>query len=159
MTVVGPMTRRAQADADPLTDTDTHQYLLTRVFHHQGNKVSSVSETRQIEVGSFDESSRKKHNKIKTSKYSLLWFLPKNLSEQFRRVVNFYFLIVTVIAIVIGECCIIYLCFRTMLLSVAGITVVRNGNGIERERRNDNGAYKRICWEKRTKALITHLLQ
>lgn len=30
-------------------------------------------------------------------------FLPKNLAEQLRRVVNFYFLIVTVIAVVIGE--------------------------------------------------------
>lgn len=62
-----------------------------------------VSETRQIDVGVILEGDKKKHNKIKTSKYTLLMFIPKNLSEQFRRVVNFYFLIVTVIAIVIGK--------------------------------------------------------
>ncbi|CAG5058813.1 unnamed protein product [Parnassius apollo] len=67
------------------------------------NKVSAVSETRLIEVGVVNERSKKKHNKIKTSKYTLLMFLPKNLMEQFRRVVNFYFLIVTVIAIIIDS--------------------------------------------------------
>ncbi|XP_075974263.1 phospholipid-transporting ATPase IF-like [Anticarsia gemmatalis] len=68
-----------------------------------GNKVSAVEETRQIEVGAMVEGDKKKHNKIKTSKYTLLMFLPKNLSEQFRRVVNFYFLIVTVIAVFIDS--------------------------------------------------------
>ncbi|KAM3958482.1 phospholipid-transporting ATPase IF [Aphomia sociella] len=68
-----------------------------------GNKVSHHSETRHIQVGVVDVADRRKHNKIKTSKYTLLMFLPKNLSEQFRRVVNFYFLIVTVIAIVIDS--------------------------------------------------------
>ncbi|XP_013181394.1 PREDICTED: probable phospholipid-transporting ATPase IF [Papilio xuthus] len=67
------------------------------------NKVSAAAETRLIEVGAADERSKKKHNKIKTSKYTLLMFLPKNLMEQFRRVVNFYFLIVTVIAVVIDS--------------------------------------------------------
>ncbi|XP_049868001.1 phospholipid-transporting ATPase IF [Pectinophora gossypiella] len=68
-----------------------------------GNKVSSVSETRFIEVGAVEHHDKKKHNKIKTSKYTLLMFLPKNLTEQFRRVVNFYFLIVTVIAFIIDS--------------------------------------------------------
>lgn len=74
-------------------------------FALQSNKVSAVPQTRLIEVGAAEEPGpgRRKHNKIKTSKYTLLWFLPKNLSEQFRRVVNFYFLVVTVIAIVIGK--------------------------------------------------------
>ncbi|XP_072939136.1 phospholipid-transporting ATPase IF-like [Epargyreus clarus] len=69
----------------------------------RSNKVSAASETRLIEVGVVDERSKKKHNKIKTSKYTLLMFIPKNLMEQFRRVVNFYFLIVTVIAVVIDS--------------------------------------------------------
>ncbi|KAH9632793.1 hypothetical protein HF086_012618 [Spodoptera exigua] len=68
-----------------------------------GNKVSATTQTRQIDVGSPVEGEKKKHNKIKTSKYTLLWFLPKNLSEQFRRIVNFYFLIVTIISIVIDS--------------------------------------------------------
>ncbi|KAJ3331956.1 hypothetical protein HDU93_009414, partial [Gonapodya sp. JEL0774] len=36
-------------------------------------------------------------NKVKTSKYSALNFLPKNLFEQFRRVANFFFLTITII--------------------------------------------------------------
>lgn len=83
-------------------------YLLSWVayfwsFFYDGNKVSATAQTRQIDVGSPIEGEKKKHNKIKTSKYTLLWFLPKNLSEQFRRVVNFYFLIVTIISVVIDS--------------------------------------------------------
>eukprot|EP00095_Tigriopus_kingsejongensis_P008902 maker-scaffold1538_size36768-snap-gene-0.8 protein:Tk08902 transcript:maker-scaffold1538_size36768-snap-gene-0.8-mRNA-1 annotation:"hypothetical protein DAPPUDRAFT_315465" len=36
-------------------------------------------------------------NGIKTAKYSIFTFLPKNLFEQFRRIANFYFLIVGVV--------------------------------------------------------------
>ncbi|KAL0880610.1 hypothetical protein ABMA27_001840 [Loxostege sticticalis] len=67
------------------------------------NKVSAASETRRIEVGVVDAPSKKKHNRIKTSKYTLLTFIPKNLAGQFRRVANFYFLIVTLIAIIIDS--------------------------------------------------------
>ncbi|KPI96871.1 putative phospholipid-transporting ATPase IF [Papilio xuthus] len=76
---------------------------LEHTIPSESNKVSAAAETRLIEVGAADERSKKKHNKIKTSKYTLLMFLPKNLMEQFRRVVNFYFLIVTVIAVVIDS--------------------------------------------------------
>ena len=34
------------------------------------------------------------HNKIRTTKYTILTFLPKNLFEQFSRIANFYFLII-----------------------------------------------------------------
>ncbi|XP_038214547.1 probable phospholipid-transporting ATPase IF [Zerene cesonia] len=70
--------------------------------HHITNKVSASTSTRLIEVGVVDGTKRK-HNKIRTSKYTLLTFLPKNLSEQLRRIVNFYFLIVTVISVVIDS--------------------------------------------------------
>ncbi|KAJ5077251.1 putative phospholipid-transporting atpase [Anaeramoeba ignava] len=36
-------------------------------------------------------------NSIKTTKYNILTFLPKNLFEQFRRLANFYFLIVIIL--------------------------------------------------------------
>ncbi|CAG7720170.1 unnamed protein product [Allacma fusca] len=43
------------------------------------------------------------NNQIKTSRYTLLNFIPKNLFEQFRRVANFYFLCMAVIQIVIDS--------------------------------------------------------
>ena len=38
-------------------------------------------------------------NSVRTTKYTLLTFLPKNLFEQFRRVANFYFLITAAIQV------------------------------------------------------------
>nr|XP_026489738.1 probable phospholipid-transporting ATPase IF [Vanessa tameamea] len=78
-------------------------FFLVTCCWWRSNKVSAVTQTRQIHVGVEEEDGKRKHNKIKTSKYTFLMFIPKNLSEQFRRVVNFYFLIVTVIAIVIDS--------------------------------------------------------
>ncbi|KAG0711151.1 putative phospholipid-transporting ATPase IF [Chionoecetes opilio] len=41
------------------------------------------------------------NNQIKTSKYTWFNFIPKNLFEQFRRIANFYFLVVSVIQLTI----------------------------------------------------------
>ncbi|XP_069676428.1 phospholipid-transporting ATPase IF-like isoform X2 [Periplaneta americana] len=67
-----------------------------------GNRVSSVGDTRILWVGGDDGPSstvKFQNNKISTSKYTILSFLPKNLFEQFRRIANFYFLCMTVIAL------------------------------------------------------------
>lgn len=42
-------------------------------------------------------------NRIKSTKYTLFTFVPQNLLEQFRRIANFYFLVMVIISIVIGE--------------------------------------------------------
>lgn len=39
------------------------------------------------------------NNRIVTSKYTILNFVPKNLFEQFRRIANFYFLCIAVIQV------------------------------------------------------------
>ena len=78
----------------------------------QGNQVSTIGDSLTIKIGggpSIDQQSKttrskqSQSNRIKTTKYTLITFLPKNLVEQFRRIANFYFLIMSVIAIVIGE--------------------------------------------------------
>ena len=48
-----------------------------------------------------DESLKYKSNRIKTSKYNLITFLPISIFEQFRRVANFYFLINITISFII----------------------------------------------------------
>ena len=44
-----------------------------------------------------------KSNRIKTSKYNFLTFVPKNLFEQFRRITNLYFLINNIINIFLPD--------------------------------------------------------
>ena len=44
-----------------------------------------------------------KSNRIKTSKYNLITFIPKNLFEQFRRITNLYFLINNIINIFLPD--------------------------------------------------------
>lgn len=74
------------------------------LFNLQGNRVSTVSDLLTIKIGGDpnDKKVKKQNNRIKSTKYTLITFLPQNLLEQFRRIANFYFLIMTVIALVIG---------------------------------------------------------
>lgn len=58
--------------------------------------------------GGGDEEVKKKKrkqklNRIKSTKYTFITFLPQNLLEQFRRIANFYFLVMTIISLLIGE--------------------------------------------------------
>jgi phospholipid-translocating ATPase len=77
----------------------------------QGNRVSVDDNIVRVEIGGPRQDDEVAHpkklprqqNRIVSTKYSLLTFLPQNLFEQFRRIANFYFLIMTIIAIVIGE--------------------------------------------------------
>lgn len=75
-----------------------------------GSKVAAGdSSTATAATAATKKEQRKKakqmiaNNRIKSTKYTILSFLPKNLLEQFRRIANFYFLVMTIIAIVIGK--------------------------------------------------------
>ncbi|XP_058839585.1 phospholipid-transporting ATPase IH-like, partial [Topomyia yanbarensis] len=70
----------------------------------KGNRVSQEADSLSIKVGGENHDKKPKAhemNRIKSTKYTLLTFLPLNLAEQFRRVANFYFLCMTIISIVI----------------------------------------------------------
>ncbi|EAT35270.1 AAEL012549-PA, partial [Aedes aegypti] len=72
----------------------------------QGNRVSQEPDSLSIKVGGENHDKKpKRHetNRIKSTKYTLLTFLPLNLAEQFRRIANFYFLCMTIISIVIDS--------------------------------------------------------
>lgn len=43
------------------------------------------------------------NNRIKSTKYNVVTFVPQNLLEQFRRVANCYFLAMVIISTLIGE--------------------------------------------------------
>lgn len=63
---------------------DAARMLTTTV-----QRMSTVSVLRTNEI----DTRSPENNAITTAKYSVLTFLPKNLFEQFRRVANFYFLV------------------------------------------------------------------
>ncbi|XP_055617498.1 phospholipid-transporting ATPase IF isoform X2 [Toxorhynchites rutilus septentrionalis] len=72
----------------------------------KGNRVSQEADSLSIKVGGENHDKKPKAhetNRIKSTKYTLLTFLPLNLAEQFRRVANFYFLCMTIISIVIDS--------------------------------------------------------
>lgn len=49
---------------------------------------------RKVNILSTDHPREYRTNVIKTSKYSILTFLPKNLIEQFSKMANVYFLLI-----------------------------------------------------------------
>lgn len=68
-----------------------------------GSKVTAASGSATKKVHRKKAKQTIANNRIKSTKYTILSFLPKNLLEQFRRIANFYFLVMTIIAIVIGK--------------------------------------------------------
>ncbi|XP_073831771.1 phospholipid-transporting ATPase IF-like [Musca autumnalis] len=72
-----------------------------------GARVSVIEETLKIPIGGNDGDQKKNHrekpNHIKTNKYTLLTFLPLNMLEQFRRIANVYFLVMTIASFLIDS--------------------------------------------------------
>ncbi|EJD40340.1 phospholipid-translocating P-type ATPase [Auricularia subglabra TFB-10046 SS5] len=75
----------------------------------EGKKAPVAGPRRLVHVGvplgrdqlrsNGEPSTRYVRNKIRTSKYTLLTFIPKNLYEQFRRVANIFFLLTVILAV------------------------------------------------------------
>ncbi|XP_037936228.1 probable phospholipid-transporting ATPase IH isoform X2 [Teleopsis dalmanni] len=81
--------------------------FFNKVLGRRGSRVSTINDWLQIKIGGDDEVKKKKGNKqfnrIKSTKYTLITFLPQNLFEQFRRIANFYFLVMTIISLLIDS--------------------------------------------------------
>ncbi|XP_034472118.1 probable phospholipid-transporting ATPase IF isoform X2 [Drosophila innubila] len=79
---------------------------IFRAFVKRGSRVSTINDWLQIQIGGSEDVKKKKpknQNRIKSTKYTLLTFLPQNLLEQFRRIANFYFLVMTIISLLIDS--------------------------------------------------------
>ncbi|XP_037918794.1 probable phospholipid-transporting ATPase IF isoform X4 [Hermetia illucens] len=72
-----------------------------------GNRVSTEDGPLTIKIGGDPANRNKKEykhgNRIKSTKYNLITFLPQNLLEQFRRIANFYFLVLVIISLIIDS--------------------------------------------------------
>uniref|UniRef100_A0A1B0D1R6 Uncharacterized protein n=1 Tax=Phlebotomus papatasi TaxID=29031 RepID=A0A1B0D1R6_PHLPP len=75
-------------------------------FWKKGNRVAVQGDSLTIHIGGDQNDKKafaKRKNRIKSTKYTLITFLPQNLLEQFRRIANFYFLVMTTIALIIDS--------------------------------------------------------
>ncbi|XP_067641161.1 phospholipid-transporting ATPase IF isoform X2 [Eurosta solidaginis] len=80
---------------------------VNKIFGRMGSRVSTINDWLQIKIGGDEEVKKKKGhqqlNRIKSTKYTLITFLPQNLLEQFQRIANFYFLVMTVLSLLIDS--------------------------------------------------------
>ncbi|XP_039499044.1 phospholipid-transporting ATPase IF isoform X5 [Drosophila santomea] len=80
--------------------------FFERLFQKRGSRVSTANDWLQIQIGGPQDVKKKRpkgQNRIKSTKYTLITFLPQNLLEQFRRIANFYFLVMTIISLLIDS--------------------------------------------------------
>ncbi|XP_055380477.1 probable phospholipid-transporting ATPase IM [Condylostylus longicornis] len=108
-----------QEQSDHVNNDNNHHDLNddNKKFNMNGNKISSAktiggnshmfdyndnTNFRKIKANDRKFNSKFKYvnNRIKTSKYSLITFLPLNLLEQFQRLANFYFLILLALQLI-----------------------------------------------------------
>ncbi|XP_044317095.1 phospholipid-transporting ATPase IF isoform X2 [Drosophila rhopaloa] len=76
------------------------------LLRKRGSRVSTINDWLQIQIGGPEDVKKKRpkgQNRIKSTKYTLITFLPQNLLEQFRRIANFYFLVMTIISLLIDS--------------------------------------------------------
>jgi hypothetical protein len=66
------------------------------------------------------------NNYIKTSKYSVLTFLPLNLFEQFQRLANFYFLCLLVLQVIPAISSLTPITTAVPLIGVLALTAVKD---------------------------------
>jgi len=77
-------------------------------------------------------------NKVRTSKYTLLTFIPKNLFEQFRRVANMYFLLLVVLQVFEIFGATVPQIAMLPLVFILGMTAIKDGIEDWRRERLDN---------------------
>ncbi|OQS01281.1 hypothetical protein ACHHYP_01364 [Achlya hypogyna] len=71
--------------------------MKEHVIRETSRRPASGNRMVHINDAAFNAARRFPSNAIHTAKYTLLTFLPRNLFEQFRRVANIYFLIISVL--------------------------------------------------------------
>ncbi|KAH8304501.1 hypothetical protein KR059_011394 [Drosophila kikkawai] len=69
----------------------------------EGKKMSKVDPPLRIEIGGIEGHRKQSLNRVTTTKYTWLTFLPLNFYEQFRRAVYFYFLIITIVSFFVND--------------------------------------------------------
>ncbi|KAH9406631.1 Phospholipid-transporting ATPase ID [Tyrophagus putrescentiae] len=80
--------------------TTTTSTSTNSIRHTTNSRVAEVAAANYSLRWLFESEIARKKNYIKTSKYTLLTFLPLNLFVQFQRLANFYFLILLILQLI-----------------------------------------------------------
>ncbi|CAF0999134.1 unnamed protein product [Brachionus calyciflorus] len=67
------------------------------------NRVIYINNVKPYDFNDSNVALKYASNRIKTSKYTILNFVPKNLFEQFRRIANFYYLLNLIVTFIIPD--------------------------------------------------------
>jgi hypothetical protein len=87
-------------DSDNLPPEE-HQPIFTQNTRRFTATVDNPEDTWSIEINKVNLPARRYlPNAIKTSKYTWLTFVPKNLLEQFSKMANIYFLFIMVLQVI-----------------------------------------------------------
>jgi len=126
-----PKTKQVHINLDParVSSSDPSLLSLTGQDPHRPSLSSPLTQALSSSSSSLqlDGVGRIVSNKVVTTQYSILTFLPKNLYHQFRRVANFFFLMIVILQC-IGP-------FQSMepavsalpLMIIVGLTAARDG--------------------------------
>ena len=116
------------------SDTTSHRLVIpTRVL------------TKQLETKHEKDLKHNLSNVVKTTKYTIWNFLPKNLFEQFHRFANIYFLAIAILNWVPAIKAFAKEITMIPLLFVLCVTLVKDLFEDERRRRSDNEVNNRQC--------------
>lgn len=111
---------------------------------------TQVAERRIFEVNTvFEELQHDRafmSNRVLTTKYTCLTFLPKNVFEQFSKMANFYFLFLTVLQLMPGLFD-LYGAGTTLmpLLFVVGVSMIKDAFEDNKRRKQDNEENDMLC--------------
>jgi phospholipid-translocating ATPase len=85
-------------------------------------------------------------NFIKTSKYNVVTFIPKNLFEQFQRLANFYFLVLMILQFIPWITSIVWYSTAIPLFIVLAFSAIKDGYDDIQRHRSDNQVNSRISY-------------
>ncbi|XP_018570788.1 phospholipid-transporting ATPase ID isoform X3 [Anoplophora glabripennis] len=94
----------------------------------RSSRTHTIDNQRRIHANDrvFNSQFRYASNYIKTSKYSILTFLPLNLFEQFQRLANFYFLCLLVLQLIPAISSLTPVTTALPLMGVLGLTAIKD---------------------------------
>uniref|UniRef100_A0A915BAB5 Phospholipid-transporting ATPase n=2 Tax=Parascaris univalens TaxID=6257 RepID=A0A915BAB5_PARUN len=102
----------------------------------------------------FNEQFKYADNFIKTSKYNIITFLPKNLFEQFQRLANFYFLVLMILQLIPWISSIVWYSTAIPLFFVLAFSAAKDAYDDIQRHRSDSQVNNRISYVVKSGQLV-----